>query len=49
MSPVVFQRLLQLPPLLVDIPQVGISLGQKRVLLDGQSAEVSRPANIPSK
>lgn len=36
--------LLQLPTLLVHIPQVGVGLSQHWVLLDGQGTEMSRPA-----
>ena len=44
--PVVFECLLQLPTLPVDIAEVGVGLGQQGVLLDGQGAEVRGPASV---
>lgn len=43
---IMFNGLLQLPALLVDVPQVRVGLSQHWVLFDGQSAEVSRPVGL---
>jgi hypothetical protein len=43
---VVFQCLLQLAPLLEDIAEVAVRLGEERVLFNSQCAEVGRSENI---